>query len=207
MPQPIYMQVGNRNSINFPDFVGAMNNFYGLLREVDATIANNRTGNLRWRLTTLERGPVPLVGVTPFTRRETDDTSQNVERAIIDNLASLTDKGERNKFLSDAALTRVEKIAKTTSKLGPSVIYIDSREAADLVTPVNAKTLAKVQELRQVKYRSFGNLVGSLGSISVRKGKEFRVWDERIFLSGAALMELKKQRPRNFLESRFLLAV
>lgn len=179
MPQPIYMQVGDRDQIYLSDFVGAMNNFYGLLREVDSTVADRKQGNLRWKVTTLERSPVPLVGVTPLLRRVENDSSRNVERAIIDNVASLTERGERNKFFSDAALNRVERIAKTTPKIGPSVIYINSREPVDLSTRVTVETLNQVQELTKVTYRSFGSLVGNLGSISVRRGKEFRVWDEK----------------------------
>lgn len=179
MADPIYMRVGEGQAVDLPEFVGAMGNFLGLLREVDSTVAEKKGGHLRWRVTTLNNAPSPLVGVTPLLLRNAgNDTSTRVEREIINNVVSLTEKGERNKFLSDAALSRVERIAKSAPKIGESVIYTDKRGDVSLSTKVTIKTLTQVQDLTSIKSISFGTVVGSLDSISVHHGKEFRVWDE-----------------------------
>ena len=181
MAEPIYMRVGEGRSVELPELVGAMGNFLGLLREVDSAVAQKKTGFLRWKVTALERDPSPLVGVTPLLQRNAvDDTGFRVEREVITNVVSLTDKGERSRYLSDAALSRVEKIAKTATKIGESTIYTSQTGNVALSTKVTVKTFDQVREMTSIKSVSYGTIVGSLDSISVHRGKEFRVWDENI---------------------------
>jgi hypothetical protein len=47
-----------------------------------------------------------------------------------------------------------------------------------MTAAITEKTLTQVLDLTAVKSRSFGTVAGELGSISIRKGNEFRVWDE-----------------------------
>jgi hypothetical protein len=177
MSEPIFMRIGEGSTVDLPELVGAMSNFLGLLREVDSSVAKRKSGNLKWRVTTLKNDPSPLVGVTPTTRRAIADTSEFVERELISNVVSLTERGERNQFLSDAALTRVQKIAKTAPKLGPSSIYSSDRGSLTLTTSVTVKTLTQVRDLTSVRSVSFGTISGNLDTISVHNGLEFRVWD------------------------------
>jgi hypothetical protein len=181
MVSPIFLRVGEGSVVDLPELVGTMGNFLGLLREVDSAVAQKKKGNLRWKVTTLQNDPSPLVGVTPMLRPSVtaDDTSRRVEEELISNVSSLTERGERNRYLSDAALARVEKIAKTAPKIGASSIYTDAKRDFRLVTAVTAKTLSQVVDMTSVKSRSFGSVVGKLDSISVHRGNEFRVWDEQ----------------------------
>jgi hypothetical protein len=180
MNESIYMRVGERNVIDLPEFWRATGNFLGLLEEVDSSVANKKSGNIRWQLTTLQDSPAPLIGVTPrlANRRVVLDTREAVQREIIGNIVSLNERGERNKYLSDAALTRVEKLAKATPKVGASVIYTSPDAAVNLTTTVSVKTLTQVQELTNPRSVSFGTIAGSLDAISVHNGLEFRVWDD-----------------------------
>lgn len=173
------MRIGEGGSIELPDYVGAMNNFLGLLRDVDSTVSEKKNGNLKWIVTTLNKEPAPLIGVTPRIHRPTiSDTSVVVEREVIGNFVSLTERGERSRYLSDSALTKVEKIARTARKVGSTEIYTTKRGDFELRTTVSLRTLSQVQELTQERSLSYGFVVGDLGSISVHKGMEFRVWDE-----------------------------
>lgn len=180
MAEQIFMQIGT-GTVELQEFSIATQSFLGLLQEVDSSIAERKSGNLRWRLTTLKDSPTALIGVTPSARkvrRAINDTSERVEREIITNVSSITDKGERNRFLSDAALLKVERIAKMTSKIGESSIYTSTNERISLSTKVTVKTFDQVQELTNPRSISFGTLVGSLDTISVHNGLEFRVWDD-----------------------------
>jgi hypothetical protein len=181
MAEPIFMRIGEGNRIDLPEFVGAMGNFLGILRDVDSTVSDKKAGNLRWIVTTLSHEPAPLVGVTPhLARRAMTDTSSVVEREVIGSFASLTERGERTRYLSDAALTKVEKIAKTAQKVGNTEIFTNNRGTLNLRTTVTTQTLNQVQELTRGRSLSYGTIVGSLDSISVHNGMEFRVWDENI---------------------------
>ena len=182
MAEQIFMQIGERN-VELEEFSSATQNFLGLLQEVDSSIAERKTGNLRWGIRTLRESPTPLIGVTPIVRRPHrrrvyQDTSERVEREIINNVTAITDRGERNKFLSDAALLKVERIAKMAPKIGASSIYTSHDDTINLRTIVTVKTLDQVKDLTNPRSISFGTLVGSLETISVHNGFEFRVWDD-----------------------------
>src|ERR1700722_6949713 len=142
MASPIFLRVGEGRSVDLPVLVSSMGNFLGLLRDVDSAVAEKRAGNLRWKVTTLQNEPSPLVGVTPLLRPSvvSNDTSERVEKELISNVVSLTEKGERNQYLSDAALHRVALIAKTAPKIGPSSIYTEIKKDLHLVTNLTAKT-------------------------------------------------------------------
>ncbi len=182
MAEPIYMQIGEGSrSLDLPDLVTAMGNFLGLLREVDSTVSGAKIGNLSWKVTTLQNEPAPLIGVTPNVRlrkRVINDTSHLVEREIITNVRTLSERGERNKFLSDAALTKIENIAKTTERIGDSTIYSATKDSMKLTTSVSVATLKQLKELTSVKSTSFGTITGTLDTISVRRGLEFKILDD-----------------------------
>jgi hypothetical protein len=194
MAEPIYMRVGEGTTVELPELVGALGDFLGLLREVDSSVAEKRRGNLIWRVTTLERSPSPLVGVTPqMQRKAVNDTGERVERELIANVSAITDMGERTKLLSDAALNRVERIAKMAPKIGPSSIYTTTKSAVPLTTTVTVKTLTQIQDLTSVKSTSFGTVSGSLDSISVHRGLEFRVWDDQTNRRVRCIFEKKQE--------------
>ncbi len=178
MAEPIYMRVGEGATLELPEFVGAAGEFLGLLRDFDSSIAESRDGNLKWRVTTLERFPKAIVGVTPTPRKPSSDTGERVERELITTVSAITDYGERRKLLSDSALSRVERIAKMAPKIGASTIYTSVKNVP-LETVVTVRTLKQVEEINSVKSISFGTVTGSLGSISVHRKREFRVWDEQ----------------------------
>jgi hypothetical protein len=179
MAEPIFMRIGEGNRIELPELENAIGNFRGILQDVDSAVSARKSGSLRWLVTTLADAPAPLIGVTPhLQRRAVNDTSFVVEREVINNFASLTERGERSRYLSDAALNKVEKIAKTAQKVGTTEIYTEKRGDLTLRTTVTSQTLNQVQELTQGKSLSYGTIVGSLDSISVHRGVEFRVWDE-----------------------------
>jgi hypothetical protein len=179
MADPIYMRIGEGTRIELPDLVGAMGSFLGLLRDVDSTISNRKSGILKWLVTDLNYHPSPLIGVTPFFPKKGFTRSDVlVEQEIITGVGTLTEKGERTKSLSDAALGKIEKIAKTAGKIGKTQIYTSQNGDFNLHTTVTVKTLTQVQELTRGQSLSFGIVVGELGSISVHNGMEFRVWDE-----------------------------
>ncbi len=195
MPEQIFMQIGQGN-VELPEFASATQNFLGLLQEVDSSIAERKSGNLRWRLTTLRDSPSALIGVTPTVRkvrRVLDDTSERVEREIISNVSSITESGERTKFLSDAALLKVERIAKMAPKIGDSTIYTSRSNDVALRTIVTTKTLHQVQELTSPKSISFGTLAGSLDTISVHNGLEFRVWDDETKRPVRCLLDMRQR--------------
>jgi hypothetical protein len=173
------MRIGEYDRPDVEDFFTGFQSFLGLLKDIDAAIAEKKSGNLHWRVTTLKKEPMPIVGVTPYVLRKAEDISHRVEKAVFGNLASLNERGEWSRSLPDAALGRVEKIAKMTPKIGSSVIYIDTHAPVQTQSAsISRQTLTQLEIIREPKSSAYGTIYGELGSICIRNANEYRVWEE-----------------------------
>ena len=181
MAEPIFMRIGAGNSVGLSEFHQTTGNFLGLLQEFDSAVANTSNGFLDWRVAVLRLDPAPIIGVTPRVRHRTRharDTSEWVERELITGIGTLTDGQERPKNFSDAALTKLHRIAKTAPQIGDSQIYTAVGDSIKLETYITARTFTQVEELTIPRSFSFGTVTGSLETISIHNGLEFRVWEE-----------------------------
>jgi hypothetical protein len=177
MPQPIFLRIGTESRIELGSFVNSVSDFLSILKDVDATVSERQSGSVKWVVDTLEKKDVPVISVIPEPRKRLFDKSSIVETQVIENADLLSRKGERNKFLSDSALQRIGRMATRTPKTGPMAIWVPSNGRPKQETEITKATLRNVEELTGEKYSGFGSIIGSLESISVHKGNEFRVWD------------------------------
>jgi hypothetical protein len=181
MAEPIFMRIGEGKSIDLAEFHRTTGHFLGLLQEFDSAVAKTSAGFLNWIVTSLQASPSPIVGVTPSVRRRARhalDISGWVEKELITGIGTLNEGKERPRIFSDAALTRLHVIAKTAPIIGDSQIYTGASESIKLHTSISVKTFNQVEELTIPRSISFGTVLGSLETISVHKGLEFRVWEE-----------------------------
>jgi hypothetical protein len=186
MPETIYLRVGTQDEIALSVFIEALQNFLHALKDVDATLSQNVNGSLVWNVVRLEKNSPPLVGVAAhqkpsFAKGGHPDLSLRVESELIENARRLATTGERSELLSDAALKRLENLAKKTPSIGPIAIFQSNNgpSAPKNETQITAQTLENVKRLTSVRYSAYGSIKGSLDAISVHRAHEFRVWDEK----------------------------
>jgi hypothetical protein len=178
MPRTIFLRVGSKDRITLPVFIDSLRNFLSLLKDMDASVSHDPRGSMSWEITSLQKSSPPVVGVAPHLKRGFRDLSEAVEVQIIDNVHLLSERGERNEFMSDSALGRIDKLAKKTPKQGPMAIYVNGDGTPKQEGIINERTLSCVQQLTGVRYSAYGSVIGNLDSISVHRGNEFRIWDE-----------------------------
>lgn len=181
MPEPIFMRIGKSSTVELSEFHRTTGNFLGLLQECDSAVANTSNGFLDWKVAVLRMDPAPVIGVTPMVRRRTRharDTSEWVERELINGIGIVTEGKERPRIFSDAALTKLHKIAKTAPTIGESQIYTAVGDAIKLETSITVTTFNQVEELTIPRSISYGTVVGSLETISIHNGLEFRIWED-----------------------------
>ncbi|GEM_PF-2409119 len=179
MPETIFFRVGSEDRIQLADFIEALKKFLGILRDLDSAISEEPSSHIRWEVAVLQKNSPPLVGITPTPRRlHVPGLSEQIEAQLIENTRSLTYRGQRNKFMPDSALQKMKSIAIKSERIGPMAIYVGAEGVGELRTEINSVTLGRVRELTDPKFEGFGSIVGSLDSISVHKGNEFRVWDK-----------------------------
>ncbi len=182
MPRTIFLQIGNKDRISLSAFIDSLRNFLGMLQDLDSTVSRNPSGNLTWDVVLLQKQSPPLIGVsaTPKRKRQQKllDISETVETQLLENTRLLTYSAERNPYMSDAALSRLEKLAKRSKQLGPLTVYVNGEGAVRVESAITENTLKNVQQLTGVKYSGYASVVGKLEAITVHLRDEFRVWDE-----------------------------
>jgi hypothetical protein len=172
--QTIYLRIGTKDSVPMGAFISSLTSFLGILRDVDAAVSKDQRGSVDWEVVSLQQNSPIVIGARPSPRVDVQDQSSMVEAQIIENCSLLGRGEEPTKILPFAALKRIERLAKPSSDLGPSCIYIDTKQEAI----IGEDTLRNVQQFTRVRYSGFGSIIGKLESVSVHNGREFRVWDE-----------------------------
>lgn len=179
MSDTIYLRLGTSDRITLQDFIDSLSDFRFTLQELDATISENKDGNMIWEVVALQKNSPALVGVAPRLKKNRQDVSTYVESQLIENARRLASRGDRTPQLSDRALDKLQRLSSRTSRIGPMELYLNGdggtkRALANITTT----TYEHVKELTSPIYSEFGSVFGNLDSISVHKGHEFRVWNE-----------------------------
>jgi hypothetical protein len=186
MPRTIYLRIGTADRIPLYSFIDSLRAFLSTLQDLDATISRDQRGSLVWEVVSLEKSSPAVVGVAPHQKATLKnkgfrDFSEVVTEQLIENTQLLSLRGERNQYLSDSALSKLEKLAEKTPSIGAMALYVSDNgkpkddKSATLISP---ETLTNVKKLTEPKYSAYGSIIGSLDAISVHRAYEFKVWDE-----------------------------
>jgi hypothetical protein len=177
MPRTIFFRLGNKDRVTVRELIDTLHNFLGILQDLDSAISKEKRGSMAWEVAFLQKQSPPVIGVIGTPRRPIfEDISSTVESQLLENTTSLTRTSERTEYLSDSALSRIERIAKKTKKLGSITVYIDGHDPQQ-ESVISETTLTNVRKLTGVKYSTFGSISGNLDAITVHLSNEFRVWD------------------------------
>lgn len=181
MDKIIYFRLGDKSRILVSELLKSIENILGVLEDIDASISNKRSGNIRWEVAVLSKNSPPLIGISGFpasTKRP--DTSNDTQRTVLGGIDILNRKAERIMYYSDSALEKLKKLSDQSKKIGPIKVYSEGN-GADIKkqeTTINDSVSMNIEELIGVKYRGMGSVIGNLEAITVHKRFEFRVWDE-----------------------------
>lgn len=112
MPNVIFLRVGDRDRLALAAFIDSLRYFLGILRDFDAIIAKDPHGTAVWEVVSLPQKSPPVIGVSPILKHGKPDIADTIERQIIEITNHLTITGERNAIVSDAALDKLENLAR-----------------------------------------------------------------------------------------------
>lgn len=175
----IYLHLEGREGLIDPRMlIRAIENFMGLLHEVDATISKRSSGYCEWYVGPVTRKSPLNIGFVGQAPMDKQPHLKRVHRECATGIRTLTDKGDRPPSYSDAAIQKVKHLGELEflpHKTGLTLIKVHHQKKE--VRLVNA-TYEHVQEFTTPRYEAEGSVIGNLDSITVHKGNEFRVWDE-----------------------------
>ena len=178
MPRTIFLRVGKKDRVPLAVFINALQDFLGMLRDLDAAISKDQRGSVVWEVVSLRQNSPPIVGVSPIPRPQMQDFSSVVETQMIETATILRTGGEPTTYVSYSFLTKMEHLAEKSKQLGPHAVYVDGKGRKSQ-SEITEATLSNVQRLTGVRYSGYGSITGKLEAISVHRGNEFRVWDEQ----------------------------
>lgn len=178
MSDTIFLRV-TKDRIPFKAFVASLKNFLLLLQDFDKTISHDSRSSTIWEVVELQKTNPSIIGIAPTQKRGRPNVATIVEEQLIANTISLSNVGERNRYMSDAALLNMENLARLTPKLGLISIYTNGDGQHKKEANITETTLENVRHLTAIRYSALSSIVGNLDAITVHNDNEFRVWDER----------------------------
>jgi hypothetical protein len=181
MGKILYFRLGERDRISVSQLVHSVQNILWILEDLDASISQKKSGNIRWEVAMLSTNTPPVIGIEGFpVSIKRPDKTQDVYREVLNGIEMLSQKAERSSCYSDSVLTRLRRLALQSKSIGPLTAYSSNGDAEKKKeSKINESTLTNIEELIGVKYMGFGSVSGNLDVISVHKRHEFRIWDER----------------------------
>ncbi len=156
-------------------FTQALQAFLGLLEDLDATLSHDRHGTVDWEIVMLSKSSPARIGFIGKPRPKKQDISRDIGIECVRGVRLLGEKAERGPTYSDAALSKTQRLAHLREKAFSTIDIQTPNDEARVTLEVyqNIDVLTKGTEEEEA------SIVGNLDSITIHRGNEFRVWDER----------------------------
>jgi hypothetical protein len=172
MAAPIYLEItAQKNKLTPSVFIATVRSFWSVLQNVDAAVSNDPRGSVEWEIGSISK---QSPAVLEFRGRSIplQDNTETIALTIIGGIDLLAERKRPPRF-SDRALEKTRLFAMQSKNTDQLRVYSDHREAV-----VRPQVAAAIDEFLGSRYESLGSVVGSLDSITVHRGSEFRVWSE-----------------------------
>ena len=180
MPTLVSLRLqGYQENLHPGSFIQAVKNLWGILRDLDAAISKDPRGTVEWDIHALSRSSPALIQFSGKSLLTGPDYSEEIQTECITGLRLLTEKGERLPSYSDSAINRALHMAKLNKRRPHERLsLIEVSNEHGIPARLNEATVTHIESLMVTRYESEGSVVGSLDTITVHKGREFRVWEE-----------------------------
>ena len=156
-------------------FIQALSAFLGLLEQLDASLSDSKQGTVDWEVAVLSKNSPAQIGYRGRPKNVGLNRTRDVGYECIRGIQILGERPERDAKYSDAALDKTQRLAHFRHRTFSDIDISAEREHARVTLEVYENIDALTRSTREEE----ASIVGSLDSITVHKGNEFRVWDER----------------------------
>jgi hypothetical protein len=157
------------------DLLAQIQDFVAVLKGVESAISNGSDDEIIWRVTNVTKNSPLAFELTPYPRQYAMNIDSRAEQVILNTYTgfqSLTERGERPAYFSDAVIAKAEKVCErvtnglegTTfdfSRYSSAPIIILSRQTATK----SIKNIAAVKTPTPISYRELGSIEGYITTI------------------------------------------
>ena len=168
----IGIQFGGKNDrIPVAVFLRTLESLMAVIQDVDSTVSGRSRGSARWDIVALSKNSPAQAEINGESRLKVGDFVCTIQEAVIGGMDTLGNRPERPDYFSYSALTNVKRMAIQARRLDFLTVYAGPRRVV-----VNQNVFNNIEYLIGSGSVSLGSIRGSLDSITVHSGHEFRVW-------------------------------
>jgi len=161
------------DDISPADFGVAVNEFAGLLADLDRELSPGRERSLRWRVTNLGMGSATM-SVEAEPLEDAADIGPELVTALVEGFP-LIREGLRPSAYSDEAIERVRRLTGLITD-GVRAILVTAPSIPQTVS-ITRETAAKIESIIGQGYTSVGAIEGTLEALSIHGRPTFTVYD------------------------------
>jgi hypothetical protein len=170
-------------------FLRAVNGFFDLIREVDASMSGAQRPQVNWGVKELRKSSPAVWAVDGAVRKKGVSAvyPTMVQAAVVGGVQALIGQPDVPPYFTFDALRELRTVGKQYSRVQELVIYTEDQSSV-----LNRTLLANVEAILGDSTVSLGSLEGRLEGINVHSAPFFRIYDQR-FPKGVSCRFVKQR--------------
>jgi hypothetical protein len=170
----ISVQIAGKNdSIPADVFLSTLEDLMSVIRDVDSAVSGRTQGSIRWGIAALQKNSPALVEFRGVSKLPKGDFTSTVQLSVVGGLDVLTREPRSPQYYSYSALTKVRRIAVKAKRMSGITIF-----SQDQTVTMSQTVVSNIDYLIGSGSVALGSIRGSLDSVTVHHGNEFRIWTE-----------------------------
>ena len=175
MPETPVTFIIDGEDISPSKFIHLLDEFLGVLTEVDRELSDVAQPTLEWQITSLSYNSPATVGLVCRPRRKLRDIGPLVVRTSLAGLQEIERDGNRPASFNDKALEHVREISRGT---GDGVRQVEARSDLHASAPVTVtRQSAVIVDRVMPEGYSVGSIEGRLEGLDIHRQPRFTVYD------------------------------
>lgn len=157
------------------DLLMQIQDFVSVLKSVECALASDGKEEIVWRVTNVTKNSPLAFELTPYPRQYAMNIDNRAEQVIVNTsigLRSLSERGERPAYFSDAVIAKAEKVyERVTNGLATTNLDFSAYARAESIEVSKQNALSSVRNISILKspppmpYRELGSIEGFITSV------------------------------------------
>jgi hypothetical protein len=172
--EPISLRLQGRAGWLRPgSYLVAVRAFWGVLHHLDLALSGEPKGSVEWEISAMKKSGPAVTVFIGHLRTPPKDIMPEIRKAILDGVNMLSHGSKRPYWFSDRALEKLKVLAEQHASMDEIAVSVDEREEH-----LEACATERIDLFTGHNYEALTSVVGSLDSISVKRGPRFLVFSE-----------------------------
>lgn len=163
--------------VSFDSFIGLLENWLAILRDLDSAVSSEPAGTLKWSVTELSLGSA-AVGIRSQSTKLPQDYGPEVATRFVEGFQQIEEEGTTPPYFSAFDLGKVQQLGRLLDRDGEgrfSITDVDRERTVE----ITRRAGVNAGQLMSPKHSATGSVTGRLEMISVHRQPQFSVYHAR----------------------------